>query len=255
MCFSQLGESIDIHCGGVDNIFPHHENEIAQSESLSKKPFAKIWCHAAHLIVDGKKMSKSKKNFHTLRSLMEEGFSSEEVRYLLLQGHYRTQLNFTFDGLIAARSSLQRIRDCIYRLEHVASEIEGVGSLDLPRYEKAFREAILDDLHISSALGSLFDLIREANSLMDHSKLSQKQAESILSMMRGMDQVLGLLFPKEEAIPMDIQEALEQRQIARKEKNWEKADQLRDQIIAAGYVIDDTPTGVHLKKRSVSSSQ
>ncbi|MEL7431452.1 MAG: cysteine--tRNA ligase [Chlamydiota bacterium] len=249
MCLEHLGDTIDIHCGGVDNIFPHHENEIAQSECYTGKPFVHLWCHAAHLIVDGKKMSKSKNNFYTLRDLLEKGHAPATIRYLLLHVHYRAQLNFTFEGLSAANASLRRIRDCIYRLE----KVEDAGSLDPSlgdRFLEKFREALADDLNISLALSALFDLIREANLLMDQTKLSQKSASHLLAIIKMMDSVFGFCFFSEEKTPKTIIDALEKREEARRNKHWEEADRLRDVIHAAGYLIEDTPSGARVKKQS-----
>lgn len=249
MCLEHLGESIDIHCGGVDNIFPHHENEIAQSECFTGKAFVGIWSHAAHLIVDGKKMSKSKKNFHTLRSLLDQGFSKEQVRYMLIHTHYRSQLNFTFPGLDSAKASIERIQDFIYRLENVQNAQK--SSFEEQIYFDRFVKSLQDDLNISSALGALFDLIREGNLLLDQKNLSSLQAKKILEVLERMDQVLGFCFPEKEEAPKEIQDALEKREQARKVKDWKEADRLRDLILKAGFLIEDTPSGMKLKKQAV----
>lgn len=249
MATKLLGETIDIHMGGVDNIFPHHENEIAQSEGCSGKIFARHWIHSEHLIVNGKKMSKSLGNFFTLRDLLDRGYTGPEIRYLLLSTHYRTQLNFTMQGLDAARQSLKRLEDFIYRLRQLKTE----GSSDLSSIERAkthFDQALKDDLNISVALASLFDFVREANSDIDQGKLSRVGAEAALDFLREIDEALGVipLEEKEEEIPSDIEEAFEKRQSARTQKNWAEADVQRDYINSKGYVIEDGGAGSRVKK-------
>ncbi len=169
MAMKLLGETIDIHVGGVDNMFPHHENEIAQSEACSGKPFVNLWMHAEHLVVDQKKMSKSLGNFYTLRDLLQKGFSGTQVRYLLLQTHYKTQLNFTFQGLEAAKGALQRLNDFIQRLYEIESEEETDEKVEGQCQQALvlFAEALADDLNISVALAALFDFVREMNGLCD----------------------------------------------------------------------------------------
>ncbi len=251
MAMKILGESIDIHVGGVDNMFPHHENEIAQSEAYSGKHFVRHWLHAEHLLVDHKKMSKSLGNFYTLRDLLQKGYTGKQVRYALLQGHYRMQLNFTFAGLEAAVSSLQRVADFIDRLYRI-EEKNSFGLVE-PIIQKTmggFQEALADDLNIAVALSFVFEAVREINSLCDLGKLSQKEAEQVIEMLRQMDKVLHV-FPLEpiDAIPQELEEALQKRQEARREKNWALADEYRDYILSRGYKIEDLPSGARLKKK------
>lgn len=256
MAMSILGETLDIHVGGVDNMFPHHENEIAQSEGCSGKRFANIWLHSEHLIVDNKKMSKSLGNFYTLRDLLNKGFTGRQVRYLLLQTHYKTQLNFTFAGLDAAKSTLQRINDFIQRLGEIKDPMaHGTVAPFLQKAYDQFAGALADDLNISVALAALFDLIREVNGLCDEGKLGQSDAQQVIDLLKQFDTVLGILtFEKAiEEIPSDLQEALEKRIQARKDKNWALSDTLRDQIHQRGYVIEDTPNGARLKKADVKA--
>lgn len=245
-----LGETIDIHVGGVDNIFPHHENEIAQSEGCTGKHFVRHWIHAEHLIVNGKKMSKSLGNFFTLRDLLEKGFTGPEIRYLLLSTHYRTQLNFTLDGLKAARETLRRIKDFIDRLQ--AANGSGISlSSYINETRTAFKEALSDDLNISVALAALFDFIKKTNALIDAQKISSEEAQSALAFLDELDHVLGVLPLKQESleIPQEIQEAFEKRQAARASKDWAEADKQRDFIHAQGYLIEDSPTGSRVKKQ------
>jgi cysteinyl-tRNA synthetase len=251
MAINLLGETIDIHVGGVDNMFPHHENEIAQSEACSGNLFAKYWMHVEHLVVDNKKMSKSLGNFFTLRDLISKGFTGTQVRYLLLQTHYKTQLNFTFQGLEGAKNSLQRLNDFIFRLQEIQTEKEGGKAEELCQKALAeFAKALADDLNISSALAALYDFIREINALCDAARIGKKEAEQILELMRKFNAVLGVLaFEQKEAdIPPELLEAFERRLKARQEKNWKLADELRDFIHQRGYVIEDSPTGARLKK-------
>lgn len=252
MAMDILGPTIDIHVGGIDNMFPHHENEIAQSEAYSGKRFVNLWMHSEHLIVDNKKMSKSLGNFFTLRDLLQKGYTGIQVRYMLLHTHYKTQLNFTFAGLDAVKVSLQRLQDFIQRLQEIRSTTHSQG-LILPALEKArtaFSNALADDLNISSALAALFEFVREVNALCDANQLNQQEAEKTLNLLKEFNSVLGVLSFKSavEMIPKDLEEALQKRIEARKQKNWALADQLRDLIISRGYVIEDTPAGARLKK-------
>lgn len=396
MAMKLLGESIDIHVGGVDNMFPHHENEIAQSEGCTNCRFVRYWVHAEHLLVDHKKMSKSLGNFYTLRDLLQRGYSGTEVRYMLMQAHYRTQLNFTFAGMDAAVSTLARMRDFITRLQairhqkihkaldlilekalpsqplkqqiqdrilidiksleerdildpvqlapilerslphsedkkqivdriltaasHQKSEDMLAFVLDknlpdnaekshlmmkvfhqvqdekdrdildpdfmkpilkktfqdslqesavddilhdltmkknhgmvLPILEKMMKEFIShlsDDLNISAALAALFDMVREINSLCDADRIGILEAEDVLGFLAKIDEVLAVLplQAEEEQIPQELLDALQKRELARKEKNWKISDECRLFIQSQGYLIEDTPQGARLKK-------
>jgi cysteinyl-tRNA synthetase len=254
MAMKLLGTTIDIHVGGIDNLFPHHENEIAQSESYSCCRFVKHWLHAEHLLVDHKKMSKSLGNFYTLRDLLNKGYSGPQVRYMLLQTHYRTQLNFTFAGLAASAATLERFSDFIRRLQILASqETKHTGVLS-PVLEKAMEQFsfhLADDLNISAALAALFDMMREVNTLCDQEKVGASDAKEALDFLTKVDQVLGVLplNQAEEKAPPELEAALQEREKARLEKNWKRADECRDLIHAKGYFIEDTPQGARLKKR------
>jgi len=250
MAMNLLGETLDIHVGGIDNMFPHHENEIAQSEAFSGKKFVNLWMHSEHLIVENKKMSKSLGNFFTLRDLLKKGFTGIEVRFMLLQTHYKTQLNFTFTGLEGVRSSLDRLDAVIQRLLEIEQNDDG-GLLE-PVLSKAFlgfAEGLADDLNISVALAAVFDLVREINTLCDQKKVSKSEAKKALQLFQKFDSVLGVLsFTKKELeIPQELQEALIKRNQARKEKDWKTADHFRDFILEKGYLIEDTPQGARLK--------
>ncbi|MCE2983862.1 MAG: cysteine--tRNA ligase [Parachlamydia sp.] len=251
MAINLLGETIDIHVGGVDNMFPHHENEIAQSEACSGKQFVNLWMHAEHLVVNNKKMSKSLGNFFTLRDLLQKGFTGTQVRYLLLQTHYKTQLNFTFQGLEAAKSTLTRLDDFIQRLYAIVAPSTGFALAPISQAAlQKFTEALSDDLNISVALSALFDYIREINALCDEGKIGTVEAVEIIDLMKRFDTVLGVMTfgKKEEKIPDDLKEAFERRLQARAEKNWKLADEMRDFIHTRGFLIEDTPQGPRLKK-------
>lgn len=251
MSMKLLGETIDIHCGGVDNMFPHHENEIAQSEGCTGHHFVRHWVHVEHLLVDHKKMSKSLGNFYTLRDLLKKGYSGPEVRYLLLSTHYRTQLNFTFAGLDAACASLQRFEDLFLRLRFIEEEKKsGALAAPLERAAARFKAALADDLNISAALAALFDLVRELNALADDQKIGREEARETLAHFEKWNEVLAVLpLSEKEEEPQDLRDMLARREEARKQKDFRLSDEMRDAINARGYLIEDTPTGARLKKR------
>jgi len=248
MSMKYLGESFDIHCGGVDNMFPHHENEIAQSECASGKTFVKYWLHNAHLVVDGKKMSKSLGNFFTLRDLLARGSDPLAIRYLLLATHYRQPSNFTFEALEAATQALRRIRDFRIRL----GEARGNGN-DLKEVcatcENAFIEAMDDDLNIAAALGSIFDFIRDVNKLMDEGGIGEEGAKNALALLDRLNAVTGLFAPPaEDSAPQAVLDLVMERQQARRSKDFARADAIRKQLIEEGWVIEDTADGPRVKK-------
>lgn len=247
MAMHCLGETIDLHVGGQDNIFPHHENEIAQSEAYTGKVFARHWMHSAHLIIDGKKMSKSLGNFYVLGDLLRKGFSGREVRYLLMSTHYRMQLNFTLEGLEGAQKALRRIDDFIDRLGKV--DVSGEFDNELSEFEKKAFEYFADDLNVSGALGVLFDFIRSTNSALDQGKIGKGGATKILHSLKKIDQVLGIMERGSIKIPLEIEEALIRRNEARKSKDWALADLFRKKIEDAGFIIEDAPTGSFLKRK------
>ena len=247
MCY--LGESFDLHCGGVDNIFPHHEDEIAQSEGATGKPFARYWMHNAHLIVEGSKMSKSLGNFYTLRDLLAKGYSGREVRYLLVGTHYRNTLNFTFQGLDAARAALGRLDEFRQRLRDAAGTASAAA---LPAWAAARRlefVAQMDhDLNVSGALAAVFELVSDGNRLLDAERMSAADAAAVDALMSEWDRVLGVLTPAEQEAPPDVQERVAARAAAREARAWAEADRIRDELLAMGWTIKDTPQGARLKK-------
>jgi len=246
-----LGPTIDIHCGGIDNIFPHHENEIAQSEAFYGQKFVNYWLHCHHLVVDGEKMSKSRGNFYTLRDLLERGIDPIDLRFFLLSTHYRKMLNFTFDNLEQARASRQRILDFVYELEHrtfAAGSDPDVRRL-ADRTSAEFRDSLADDLNISAGLAALFEFIREVNSRLARDQIKQEDAILVLQTVSDLDRVLAILPErKEEALPAEILEKIELRQKARKEKNFALADAIREELRQLGLILEDTKEGVRWKR-------
>jgi cysteinyl-tRNA synthetase len=236
-----LGAQIDIHCGGVDNLFPHHEAEIAQSESCTGKKFVRYWLHSAHLLVEGQKMSKSLGNFYTIRDLIARGFTGREIRYALLCVNYRLQLNFTFDGMTQARQSLLRIDQWLERLRDLAGAADTDPTF-APAATDAFLAALDDDLNISAALAELFEQIRATNRLMDANQLQPGQAAALLQWWEHVNQVLQIQSDA-EAVPPEVQHLLEQRAVARTARDWQRSDTLRAKITELGWVVKDTKDG------------
>jgi len=250
MSMKYLGESFDIHTGGIDNMFPHHENEIAQSEAATGKPFSKYWLHCEHLMVEGKKMAKSEGNYFTVQDLVDKGENLSAVRYLLLSTYYRQQLNFTFDGLSAAKNAITRLRDFRDAIE------SGVGTETNPEIEsiakkaaEKFETALDDDLNISPALAAVYDFVREANAAREKNGLSIADAEILKQTLKRFDSVLGVIYVKEQALDSDIEKLIELRQAARKSKNFAESDRIRDQLLAMGIILEDTPQGVRWKRK------
>ena len=249
MSMQYLGEAFDIHCGGEDLIFPHHEDEIAQSEGVTGKPFVRYWLHNSHLLVEGRKMSKRLHNVYTLRDLLAKGWTGREVRYVLLSAHYRDQLNFTFDGLQAARSALQRMDEFLLKLQEVA-EPPATKYEPLRGFRGEFEARMDDDLNISGALGAAFDFIRSVNKNLVSGSLRPSEAQDILEEWREIDQVIGFGMPPKSEVPAEIQQLVEERQAARQARNFKRSDEIRDQLAALGWAIEDTPKGPRAKRVS-----
>jgi cysteinyl-tRNA synthetase len=246
MATALLGPELDIHCGGVDNLFPHHEAEIAQSECCTGRKFVRYWLHCAHLMVEGQKMSKSLGNFHTLRDLLGGGFTGREVRYALLTVNYRLPLNFTMTGLEGARTALARIDEWLIRLrERTASASPPAVATELEQNGERFFTALDDDLNISGAMGHVFDMIRESNRALDADALSPGDAAALLRLWQRIDQVLAIE-RETAAVPPGIAALLQERQNARAAKDWAASDRLRDEIAALGWTVKDTKDGPKL---------
>ncbi|MFU8780433.1 MAG: cysteine--tRNA ligase [Kiritimatiellia bacterium] len=246
MSMRYLGESFDIHTGGVDNMFPHHDDEIAQSECATGKLFVKYWMHSAHLIVDGKKMSKSAGNFYTLREVLAKGYSGREVRYVLLSAHYRQQLNFTFEAVDAAKVALGRVDAFSDRLQ-----THGGAGAALPDWaleaRRAFDAAMNNDLNVPEALAAVFALVHAGNKAMDQGESGFGQA--VLALMEDMDRVLGVLVKPVAAIPAEVQLLVDQRAAARAGKDWKESDRVRDVLAEMGWTVRDTPEGQKVSPR------
>jgi cysteinyl-tRNA synthetase len=252
MSAKYLGASFDIHGGGKDLVFPHHENEIAQSEAATGKQFVKYWLHAEFLNVEDKKMAKSVGNIYTLRELVDLGYHPSAIRYLLLSAPYRTQLNFTFDGLQAAAAALERLKNFRRRLEDVklAEGGEGEGAEAARRMLEGFEAAMDDDLNTSSALAAIFNLVNETNPLIDAKRITCADRQSILEALGRVDSVLGVLAGDEDdEIPAEVATLVEERAAARKARDFARADALRDEIAALGYVVEDAPDGSKIHKK------
>jgi len=256
MSMKILGPGFDLHLGGEDLIFPHHEDEIAQSEGATGRPFVKYWLHGAHLLVEGRKMSKSLGNFFTLRDLLAKGFTGREIRYLLLTAHYRETFNFTLEGLQGARTALARIDECLGKLCEIGSlGVPPSGGSPVtppeggtPNLLAAFTAALNDDLNISAAWGAVFDWVRETNRQLADNFLNPAQARAALAAWNKIDSVLGIGTSPEIESPPEIVVLLEARQAARKAKDFKRADAIRDELKAKGWAIEDTPKGPKLKK-------
>ena len=245
MSMSILGSSFDLHLGGEDLIFPHHEDEIAQSEGATGQPFVKYWLHGAHLLVEGKKMSKSLGNYFTLRDLTARGYTGREVRYLLLSAHYRETFNFTLEGLAGAKAALTRLDECVAKLRELAGDVPAAPESELVN---AFQAALDDDLNISAAWGAVFEWVRKTNrALADHS-LTPPGAASALAAWEKVNTVLGIGLAAETEAPAEIKALLAERQAARQAKDFKRSDALRDELKAKGSVIEDSPKGQRLKK-------
>lgn len=247
MSMKYLGETFDIHCGGVDNLFPHHENEIAQSEAATGKKFVNYWLHNEHLLVEGKKMAKRLGNYFTVRDLTAKGYDPVAIRYLMMSTHYRQQLNFTFEGLDAAKKTLDRLTNFMHRLLEANGTAGGDDIQQLmEKVQKGFEEAMDDDLNISIALAHVFDFVRDVNNLLDSNLVSREQAREIHNLMLRFDRALSVIGEvyKEEKLPKDAEELISRREEARKAKDWKTADQIREQLKTMGIVIEDTAQGV-----------
>jgi len=247
MAMALLGESFDIHCGGVDNIFPHHENEIAQSEGATGCEFARFWLHAEHLVVEGEKMAKRVGNFFTLRDLMDRGFDPLVVRYLLISVPYRQRLKFTIDGLHAAEQAIDRITNTLRRLENTPPAA-GAGDLDqtaIDEFYADFRGALSDDLNTARALAALHTLLRVINTALDGDGLSGDMNSVVGTAFAEADSVLGI-FPRDKAeagTDSEIDALIEERKAARENRDFARADAIRDELAAKGIALEDTPHG------------
>jgi len=254
MAIKYLGETLDIHAGGIDLVFPHHENEIAQSESLTGAPFARFWLHAEFLMVEGQKMSKSLGNYFTLRDIIGRGYQPEAIRYLLASVPYRKSLNFTFDGLKSAATAIDRLRNFKLRLE-TDRFAEGHNEQIAARTAQAckqFTDSLNDDLNTAEALGAVFEYTRDANSAMDSGEFRAGNAPPALELLQQFDSVFNVLQPSGVSGISDaeVDGLIAERAAAKKAKNFARADQIRDELLAQGIVLEDTKSGIRWKRKS-----
>jgi cysteinyl-tRNA synthetase len=245
MSMSILGPEFDLHLGGEDLIFPHHEDEIAQSEGATGRPFVKYWLHGAHLLVEGKKMSKSLGNYFTLRDLPGKGFTGREVRQLLLSAHYRETFNFTLDGLTGAKTALARIDECVAKLRDRAGSNVAEPDRELVA---AFEAALDDDLNISAAWGAVFKWVSQTNRVLADNSLTVAGAAAALAAWEKVNAVLGIGLAAEAEAPPELTALIAERQQARQAKDFKRSDAIRDELKAKGWVIEDSPKGQRLKK-------
>jgi cysteinyl-tRNA synthetase len=257
MALRLLGEApIDIHAGGVDLIFPHHENEIAQSEGATRKPFSRFWVHVEHLFVENEKMSKSLGNVFTLPDVVARGHRASALRYLLLSSHYRKQLNFTWTGMDQAEEALRRIIDFLVRLESVTGEGSHPAVQDaITRARETFREALTDDLNTAAGLGAVFELIREVNAAIDARQIGAADAAAVRKAIDDFDCVLGVVTlrraedAKPPIAPDEIERLMDERQAARRRRDFTVADQIRASLAERGILLEDNPTGTRWKRK------
>jgi cysteinyl-tRNA synthetase len=255
MAYKLLGETIDIHAGGADLVFPHHENEIAQSEGRTGKPFANYWMHAAFLNINNVKMSKSLNNFFTARDVLEK-YDSDVIRFFMLSGHYRTQINFSEDLLESAKSGLDRIKNALSNLSNLSKETKTMEMADEEKvyfnkilsYKDKFIEKMDDDINTADGISVIFDLIRDVNSNIDYNS-SKELIEKAHSIIKELLLPLAILDEQgKDTLEEEIEKLIQERQKARSEKNYKKSDEIRDYLKDKGIVLEDTPKGVRWKK-------
>jgi cysteinyl-tRNA synthetase len=256
MAMRYLGETLDLHCGGVDLLFPHHENEIAQSEAVTGRPFVRFWVHGEHLLVDGEKMAKSKGNFFTLRDLLDRGWDPLTIRYLLVSVRYRKQLNFTFDGLKEARAALDRIKEFLFRLDtsklKPGNDSKLAAALGTARQE--FEDALDDDLNTSGALGKIFTFIGEANVAISEGRFLEQNRAEIRAWFKVIDDRLAIVPSMEHVVQDDkaaeeIEALVMQRNEARRTRNFALSDKIRQELLDRGIVIEDTREGTKWRRK------
>lgn len=252
MSMEYLGETFDIHAGGIDLVFPHHENEIAQSEGATGEQFVKYWLHAEHLKVDGETMSKSKGNYYTFRDLKDQGFSPVAIRYLLLSVPYRKQINFTLEGLRAAEKTVSSLRDFRARLEE--ARVEPGSNAELrqatERAARGFEEGLDDDLNTSVALAAVHNLSREVNSALACGVVAEENRNELIALLDRFDSVLNIFGqPQRVMLDAEVQALIDERQEARRRRDFTRADEIRDQLASVGIILEDTKDGVRWKRR------
>jgi cysteinyl-tRNA synthetase len=252
MSMKALGETFDIHAGGVDLVFPHHENEIAQSEGATGRPFVRYWTHAEFLMVEGQKMSKRLGNFFTFRDLVAKGHTPRAIRYLLLSAPHHKQLNFTLEGLRGAESTVDRLNDFKNRLTELKAE-EGFSPAIAELIEgsrKRFEDALDDDLNTAEALAAIHDFVREINSAMNRRAVKAGDREAVLELVDRFDSVFNIFGEaKQELLDSEIQALIDERQAARAAKNFARADEIRNQLTSMGIALEDTKDGLRWRRK------
>ncbi|MEM2956013.1 MAG: cysteine--tRNA ligase [Candidatus Pacearchaeota archaeon] len=249
MSTKYLGESFDIHSGGQDLIFPHHENEIAQTEVITGKQFVRYWIHNGWLLVEGKKMSKSLGNFFTLRDLLNENISPRVIRYVLMSINYREPLDFTFEKVKAAEQTLKRIDNFLERLEGIKTKTEvKTADILIKELKEKIIESMNDDLNVVQSFEAIFNFIRDINNLIDKNEISKKQSKEIINLFKELDKIYCVLMPEKIIIPKEIQKLIDEREKARKVKDWKKSDEIREKVKQLGFWINDTLEGPKVTK-------
>ncbi|MBX7056016.1 MAG: cysteine--tRNA ligase, partial [Pyrinomonadaceae bacterium] len=252
MAMKYLGETFDLHAGGMDLQFPHHENEIAQSEGSTGKEFAKYWVHSEFLKIDDVTMSKSKGNFFTFRDLCEQGYSPLAIRYLLLSVPYRKQLNFTFEGLQGAESTVERLRNFRRSVSDAVTESGSHGGVQaaVENSLRTFGSAMDDDLNTAAALAAVHDLVREINSALAKEGLRSEDKDAVIDAIERFDSVLGIFGEMEtEILAEEIEALINERQEARRNRNFARSDEIRDLLADKGIILEDTKDGVRWKRK------
>ena len=246
MSSESLGDHFDIHCGGVDNMFPHHENEIAQSQCATDQPFVNFWLHSEFLMVDGGKMSKSLGNFYRISALKELGFSAENIRYQLLAGHYRSKITFSIDKKHEGDKVVQRLSDFYTRLQKLNANESSTGSM--PEAYSKFRDRMNDDLDSPQALAVFFDWMKTVNGKIDKNVITDSELGQAWEFLIAFDSVFGFIRNQDFEIPDKINLLFNKRQKARDEENWVESDLIREHLKEKGWMVDDTPDGQYIKK-------
>jgi len=253
MAMKHLGSTLDIHCGGVDNIFPHHDNEIAQSEAVTGKPFSRFWVHNEHLLVEGEKMSKSKGNYYTLRDLLDRGHDPLAVRLELVRVPYRKPLNFTMDGLKGAQSSLDRIKDFLFHLK--AANLEpgsnSVVASSVLAARDQFEAGLGDDLNTAQSIGAMFELIRQMNIALSEKAVREDDRKQILGFFQTVDERLAIIPRMEDSVQADaeVESLIARRNEARRNRDFAMSDQIRQQLLDRGILIEDTKEGTRWRRK------
>ena len=246
-----LGKHFDLHIGGKDLIFPHHENEIAQSESLTGEKFVNYWIHVEHLIVEGKKMSKSVGNFYTLRDIINMGFDPLSIRFLLLSSHYRSQLNFTFDGLKQSTENVNRLKAFYLRIQNLkcSDGYDGELGLETNQCKSDFDNALEDDINTPLAISKIFEFIRKVNRIMDENSILVENKDEIVSFLEKIDIIFGVISVEKLELTDEIKQLISLREKFRINKNWDESDNIRSKLLEMDYIIEDTKYGPVIKRK------